>query len=382
MARRENGAGTEPKQGTNGRWWLKVSYHDPNTDDLKRTTIRGASQGEVIAKKKELFKRIEAGVNPAKKGTTFQEWLDTWLEVNKQNVVTGKTYTIYKTIVDHHVKGTKLGKMLLEKIKRADLQKYFNEKCADISPTYLSSIKVLIADALNVAELDSMIMKNPCKNLKLPPVVKEEINPLNPGEIKILLDAAGAGSMLYNIVFCALHTGMRRGEICGLRWQDIDFNKKHITVRQQAKTDPTKEEWLILGTLKTSAAYRTIPMDKRLTEVLKWHQAKQNKTKDEFGEAYNDLGLVFCMPAGDIIPPNTIGSRFSRLIIKSKIPKRTFHQLRHTFASVAISQGLNIKAVSAILGHEKTSTTLDIYGHLMPGDAETVIKAVAAYYGV
>jgi len=382
MARRENGAGTEPKQGTNGRWSMQVSYHDPDTGDLKRTTIRGASQGEVITKKKELIKKIEAGINPANKETNLQAWLDTWLEVNKKNVVSGKTYSIYKTIVDNHIRGTKLGKMLLEKIKRADLQKYFNDKGAEIKPRYLGLVKVVIADAFNVAQLDSMIMRNPCKNLKLPPVVTEEINPLNPDEIKILLGTAGAGSMLYNLVFCALHTGMRQGEICGLRWPDIDFNKKQITVRQQAKMDPMKKESLILGTLKTPAAYRTIPMDKRLIEVLKWHQAKQNKVKDDLGESYNDLGLVFCMPTGDIISPNTIGIRFRRLVIKSGIPKRTFHQLRHTFASVAISQGLNIKAVSAILGHEKTSTTLDVYGHLIPGDAETVVRAVAAYYGV
>jgi len=123
-------------------------------------------------------------------------------------------------------------------------------------------------------------------------------------------------------------------------------------------------------------------MDGRLIEVLKWHQAQQKKIKKSLGDGYNDLDLVFSGPAGNIITPNTVGTRFDRLVSKSGVPKRTFHQLRHTFASVAISQGMNIKAVSAILGHEKTSTTLDIYGHLLPGDAEMVVNAVAAFYGV
>jgi len=380
--RRENGAGTEPKQGTNGRWFMQVSYKDPETGDLKRTTVRGESQAEIKSKVKNLIRKTEAGISLKSKGVTFQEWLDTWLEVNKKNVVTGRSYYIYKNIVDKHIKETKLGKMPLEKVKRADLQKYFNEKSAELSPKYLETIKVVISDALNVAELDSMILKSPCKNIKLPAVVKEEINPLNIDEVKLLLDTAGTGSLFYNVLICALYTGMRRGEICGLRWQDIDFNKKQIAVKQQAKEDPTKENSLILGTLKTPAAYRTIPMDNRLMAVLKWYQAQQNKAKGNLGKAYNDLGLVFSKPTGDIMSPNVVSQRFHRLIVKTGIPKRTFHQVRHTFASVAISQGLSIQAVSKILGHEKTSITFDIYGHLMTGDAETVVKVVAAYYGI
>ncbi len=380
--RRENGAGTAPQQSDNGRWFMQLSYRDPETDDLKRTTIRGTSQGEVIAKKKEFVKKIEAGIRPVNKGTTFQEWVNTWLEVNKKNSITGKSYTVYQTIIEHHIKDTNLGKMLLEKVKRVDIQKYFNEKAEALSPRHLKLIKVLVSDALNVAELDAMIIKSPCKNIKLPTIVNKDIDPLNPTEIKLLLEVAAPGSTMYNMIYCALHTGMRRGEILGLRWQDVDFDKKQIAVSQQAKEDPTKENRLIIGTLKTPAANRMIPMDKGLIEVLRWHQVRQNKTADEFGDAYNDLDLIFCQPQGDIISPSVISNRFRAVMEKTEIPKRTFHQLRHTFASVAISQGLNIKAVSAILGHEKISTTLDIYGHLIPGDMETVIQAVAAYYGV
>jgi len=380
--RRENGAGTEPKQDVNGRWWIKVSYHDAETAELKRTTIRGASQGEVLAKKKDLVKKSEAGVNPTNNKVTFQEWLYTWLEVNKKGSVANRTYTIYKTIIDCHVKDTKLGKMALDKIRRVDLQKYMNEKGEQVAPRYLSTIKIVISDAFNVAELDCMIIRNPCKKLKLPSIVKEEIKPLNNDEIKLLLDTAGAGSLMYNIIFLALHTGMRRGEICGLKWADVNLSKKQISVKQQAKVDRMDGVKLELGTLKTKSAYRTMPMDGRLIEVLKWHQAQQKKIKKSLGDGYNDLDLVFSGPAGNIITPNTVGTRFDRLVSKSGVPKRTFHQLRHTFASVAISQGMNIKAVSAILGHEKTSTTLDIYGHLLPGDAEMVVNAVAAFYGV
>ncbi len=366
-------------QAANGRWWLKISYRDPDTDELKRTTIRAASQGEVLSKKKEFLKSIDLGVKPKAKKLTLQEWMDTWLEVNKKGSVSIKSHTIYKTIVNCHIKGTALGKMSLDKVRRADIQKFLNEKGEKVAPSYLGQIKIVLADAFNVAEIDKLILNNPCKKLKLPQVEKEEINPLNQEEIKILLDAAGAGSFMYNIIFLALHTGMRRGEVLGLKWVDVDFKKKRITVRQQAKVEAGR---VVLGSLKTKSSYRTIPIGTRLIEVLKWHKVQQEKMKKDLGDAYNNLDLVFCEPTGDVIHPNTVGSRFCRIMDKAPIPYRTIHQLRHTFASVAISQGLNIKAISAVLGHEKTSTTLDIYGHLLPGDTESITQAVAAYYGL
>jgi integrase len=127
--------------------------------------------------------------------------------------------------------------MSLDKVRRADIQKFLNEKGEKVAPSYLGQIKIVLADAFNVAEIDKLILNNPCKKLKLPQVEKEEINPLNQEEIKILLDAAGAGSFMYNIIFLALHTGMRRGEVLGQSVVDVDFKKKRITVRQQAKVE-------------------------------------------------------------------------------------------------------------------------------------------------
>ena len=381
MARRENGAGTEPKQEANGRWSLKISYRDVNTDEPKRTTIRGASQGEVLQKKKDFIKNIEAGVKPNQKKITFQEWLNKWLEANKKISVSNPTYSGYKIIVDKHITGTALGKMLLDKVKRADLQQYFNEKAKEVAASYLALIKVVLSDALNVAELDQLILKSPCKSIKLPKIQKEEINPLTQNEINLLLDAAGSGSYLYAVIFFALRTGMRLGEVAGVRWADIDFKKKGITVRQQSKADPTGGEKHVLGTLKTPSAYRNVPLDSRLADVLKWHQRRQDKLKADLSvDSYNPLGLVFCKDDGELIQSHSLGKKFARLMDTVDIPKRTFHDLRHTFASVAICQGLSIKAVSKVLGHSKPSITLDIYSHCMPGDEESIVVAVAGYY--
>lgn len=379
-ARRENGAGTEPKQEANGRWYLKISYRDPGTDELKRKTIRGESQGDVLSKKKEFLKAIDAGIKPITKKLTLQDWLATWLEVNKKGSVTLGSYDVYERIVNCHIKDTDLGRMVLNKISRADLQKYFNEKAKQVSAKYLTNIRVVLADALKVAELDKLIIVSPCKNIKLPKVEKKEINPLTQEEANKLLATAGSGSLMHAIIFTALRTGMREGEIIGLRWNDIDFKNNQINVRQQAKYEPKQEVKVVLGPLKTGSSYRLIPLEKKLAEVLKAHKAQQAKEKLALGEAYQKTNLVFAVADGGIINPKNLSHWFEKIMAKTSIPRRTFHQLRHTFASVAISKGLSIKTVSTILGHKKVDITLDTYGHLLPGDMDTVINAVAAYY--
>ena len=382
-ARRENGAGTEPKQEVNGRWSLQISYRDVETDEPKRTTIRGASQGEVLEKKKAFLKAIASGVKPNNKKTTLLDWLNTWLEVNKKSAVADRTYFGLRNIIIKHITGSDLSKISLDKVKRVDIQKFLNEKAGSVAPGFLLNIKLVLSDALNVAEIDSLIVKTPCKNIKLPKVEVKKINPLSREEVTVLLNIAGTGTMLYVIIFLALRTGMRIGEVLGIRWEDIDFKKKVITVRQQAKIEPTKEkleERLILGTLKTDSSYRTIPLDTKLAEELKRYKTEQAKGKLLMGESYKKLNLVFAEADGSIVSPQTIKSRFSSIMNKTGIPRRTFHELRHTFASVAISQGISINAISKTLGHSKTSTTLDVYGHLLPGDIESVIHAVATFY--
>lgn len=146
------------------------------------------------------------------------------------------------------------------------------------------------------------------------------------------------------------------------------------------KNGKTDKHTVVLSNLKTESSYRTIPMDNRLIEILKWHRAQQNKVKKEMGEGYNELDLVFCGANGKIRMPATVGSRFIKLIKKIDIPYRSFHQLRHTFASVAISQGQNIKAISAIMGHSKTSMTYDVYTHaLRRPDREAAEKLDALF---
>ena len=375
--RRENGAGTRPKQGANGRWWQQISFTNPETDEPGRTTIRGATEGEVKQKAKEFLKAIENGVKPSTNKVLFQDWLVTWLEVNKKNSVEVGSYDSYECIVNKHMKNSDLGKTELGKVSRSGIQKFINNKAETFSANYTKLMKIIIADALKVAEMDKQILVSPCKGIKLPKVNKKDVTPLTPEDAKRLLAAAEPGSLLHGIIFTALRTGMRRGEVLGLQWDCIDFTAGTITVKQQAKKDNGK---IVIGVTKTETSNRVIPLEKKLAEVLKSHKAKQAAEKLALGEAYENNNMVFAEPDGSIIAPVNLSRRFTQLVENTELERCTFHDLRHTFASVAISQRMSIKTISVILGHANISITLDTYGHLLPGDMETVIDTVAAFY--
>ena len=377
--RRENGAGTRPKQGGNGRWYQQISFVNPETDEPDRTTIRGATEGEVKQKAKDFLKAIENGVKPSIKKLLFQDWLVTWLEVNKKNSVESGSFALYERIVNNHIKGSTLGKLELGKVKRADIQKFINSKAEKLGAGYITLMKVVISDSLKVAEMDKQILVSTCKGIKLPKIGKKDVTPLTTDNVKKLLAVAEPGTTLYSIIFMALRTGMRRGEIAGLQWDCIDFTAGTITIKQQAKYDGTLKN-VVLGKTKTETSNRVIPLEKTLAEVLKSHKAKQAQEKLLAGEAYQNNKMVFAEPDGSIIVPTNISQRFKKITKIAEIPQFTFHDLRHTFASIAISRGLSIKTVSTMLGHAKINMTLDTYGHLLPGDMEAVIDAVAAFY--
>ena len=382
--RRENGAGTRPKQGANGRWWQQISFTNPETDEPVRTTIRGATEGEVKQKVKEFLRAIENGVKPDEGNMLFQDWAELWLVTYKKNSVEPGTYANYKNTVLNHIKNSALGKTKLTKVKQSDIQKFVNEKAHVISPGTIGQILAVISDALKTAEIDKRIVVSPCKRIKTPKPKQKEVNPFTAEEAKKLLEAAKPGSMIHAVIFLGLHTGMRVSEIAGLRWDDVDFQAGNITLRQQVKIVPktaTEKRKAILGSLKTPSSYRTIPMKQRLADVLKSHKAKQAEEKLALGGAYEKLNLVFAWEDGTMIQGSTLSKRFTTLLEKkTDLPMRSIHSLRHTYASIGISQGLSIKTVSKILGHKNIEETLNTYGHLMPGDMDTVMDAVEVFF--
>lgn len=380
MAKRESGIGTEVKWLEDKQLFYQRFGYKDKAGRNKVKAIYGKSKGEVTEKRKAWQKELEAGLDMDTAKMTFGDWLKRWLEVYKKGTVETTSYEMYERYINSYILKESIASVKLKDLNRTNLQSYITEKKKELSIASLQLIRAIISNSLKMAAEDDILMKSPAIGLKIPKQEtdkREEIKPFSKEELKQILGTC-KDQRYFHVIYVAAFTGMRRGEILGLRWQDVDFKNKIIHVRQQAKWSETAKK-MIIGRLKTTNAYRDIKISDNVIAALKKQKAWQAANKLELGTAYAKTDLIFTDEAGEILRSNSLSVYFVRLVARSKVESRSFHHLRHTFASIAISNVPNVKAISMTLGHATVAETLDIYGHLLPGDNQTVTEAVANF---
>ncbi len=380
MAKRENGAGTEIKWDEAKKlYYQRLGYKDKSGKN-KIKALYGKSKGEIKEKRKDWQKQFDAGIDTESNKMTFAQWLEKWLEVYKKNAVAITTFEQNKLTVKNHFTSDDIGATKLKDLTKLNLQDFINRKSEKLAATSMKLLRYVISNSLKFAVENDILLKSPAAGLRIPKAKidkREDIKPFSRNELKDVLKAI-EGEKLYNIVYVAAFTGMRKGELLGLRWQDVDLVKGVINVRQQAIYNPGTKN-IEIGKLKTKNAYRSISIDEMVIAVLKKQKAWNAVKRLELGESYTEQGIVFVDEAGQLLNTVWITKAFYRAIKQLGIEYRSFHHLRHTFASIAISKVPNIKAISMTLGHSTITETMDTYGHLLPGDNKTVTGAVAAF---
>jgi integrase len=380
MAKRENGAGTEIKWDEAKQLYYQRLGYKEKSGKNKIKAFYGKSKGEIKEKRKEWQKQFDAGIDTELNKMTFANWLEKWLEVYKKNAVAITTFEQNKLTVKNHFTSDEIGATKLKDLTKLNLQDFINRKSEKLAATSMKLLRYVISNSLKFAVENDILLKSPATGLRIPKAKidkREDIKPFSRNELKDVLKAL-EGDKLYNIVYVAAFTGMRKGELLGLRWQDVDLVKGVINVRQQAIYNPGTRN-IEIGKLKTKNAYRSISIDEKVIAVLKKQKAWNAVKKLELGESYTEQGIVFVDEAGQLLNTVWITKAFYRTIKELGIEYRSFHHLRHTFASIAISKVPNIKAISMTLGHSTITETMDTYGHLLPGDNKTVTGAVAAF---
>ncbi|WP_434075967.1 site-specific integrase [Moorella naiadis (nom. illeg.)] len=233
-------------------------------------------------------------------------------------------------------------------------------------------IHVVLHEALSQARESGLILQNPVEAAKPPRHPKKKVQPLNPEQVKRLLETA-KGDTLYPAFLLALGTGLRRGEILGLRWQDLDLQKGTLQVRQSLIRT---REGFKFEEPKTEKSRRQIPLPPSVVAALKRHKAWVNQNKLIFGSDYEDHDLVFPVENGRPRDPKGFADHFNRLLDKAGLPHIRLHDLRHTHATLLLLEGVHPKVVQERLGHSTVSITLDIYSHILPGLQEKAAERI------
>ena len=234
----------------------------------------------------------------------------------------------------------------------------------------------LISSMLEKAVKWQIIYSNPCARVEPPKAERKEAEYLDEIQAQQLIDCLQSEPLRYRtMITVLLYTGMRRGELCGLEWSDIDFDNCLI--------DISKTSLYLVGkgtfndTTKTESSKRVIKIPAEVIEVLKDHRAEQIKTRLKLGDQWQDSGKVFTQWNGKPIYPGTISRWFSNFIKKNNLPAVHLHSLRHTNATLLIASGADLRTVSKRLGHSNMTTTSNIYTHAIKSADERAAELLS-----
>ncbi|MFW6015120.1 MAG: tyrosine-type recombinase/integrase [bacterium] len=362
---RGNGEGTIYKR-KDGRCCGAVTIGtDPVTGKQKRKYVYGDTKNETVKKLTELKHKLFTGTYIEPSNMKLSEWLNRWIEGRKSSI-TYSTYINYKGKIDNHI-NPEIGNIKLKDLQARQVQDLLNNKFeygrldnnGGLSARTVKYIYQTLHAALEQAIKERLMLTNVCKAVELPKKQKEkELNTWTKEQVNIFLDTA-KNYCYYSIFYLALNTGMRRGELIGLKWKDISFDKKRIDVKRQIIRT---SEGLVSKTVKTSAGNRVIPLLDEVIKFLNSHKIKQSEYKLALGEEYNKKDdLVSCNEDGTPITPRSLLRVYKQIIKEAELPDIRFHDLRHTFATLFIEAGGAIKTLQQILGHSSITITIDTY---------------------
>ena len=359
--KRANGEGNIRKR-KDGRWEGRYTVgRDPITGKQIFKNVLGKTQAEVRKKLKQAIE--DSGkLDFTKTGKyTVGQWMDVWFENYAQLKVRPSSHQTYKGYIKNHIK-PHIGDIPIEKLTSLELQKFYRKLLTEgrvpriesenqpkgLSPKTVRNINQVISSAMEMAKEQKLILENPTERCALPKVEHREMKTLPAEQLATFLREARE-SGVYELYYLDLATGLRRGELLGLKWEDIDLEQGIIHVRRQvARINGEVKE----VPLKTKNSYRSIAISQDAVNMLRGLKAQ---------------GLseyVFPSPTGGPISPDSVRHMLHRVLKRAGLPELRFHDLRHTFATLALQNGVDIKTVSGMLGHFSAGFTLDTYAHV------------------
>jgi integrase len=347
-----------------GRWVAAITL-----ENRKRKVFYGKTRKEVQEKLKQALHEQQQGTLVTASQQTLEKYLLQWLE-DRRVSVRARTYERYEEYVRLHIVPV-IGRVQLQKLTAQNVQALYTKKLKEgLSPTTVNTLHAMLHKALSDAVRLGLIARNVCDMVTAPRRAYHEITPLTIEQAQQLL-AMVKGHKLEALFVLALTTGMRRGEVLALKWQDINFVQGTLQVRRMLSRVPTKlaketGQHYIEAEPKTERSRRSIVLAPLALEALREHRKRQFLAMAEAGAEWQDNDLVFCTSLGTPLNPNHVLEKFKALLQQAGLPDMRFHDLRHSAATILLDTGVHPKVVQEMLGHNQISMTMDIYSHVLP----------------
>ncbi|WP_181767103.1 tyrosine-type recombinase/integrase [Streptomyces albidus (ex Kaewkla and Franco 2022)] len=398
--KRANGEGTITKR-KDGRYQAAAYVYRPDGTRVRKF-VYGKSRDEVADKLTEIQEKTRLRIPAATSAMPLADYLTYWLVAVASVRLKPSTFTSYEIMARLYIAPT-LGRKRLNRLSPADVRLFLAQfkndclcclrgldaarsndervccaksKCCRRRPSErtVQYVHSVLRSALQQAVREELIARNVARIVDTPTVTRREVQPLDRSEARLLLKAAHP-HRLFALWLLLVSTGLRRGEVLALTWDDIDFERKQFRVRRNLQR--IKQE-LVFGTPKTARSLRTISLPERCVRELRAHKAAQREERAAAGDRWDPLkhqpaGLAFTTPTGRPTDPRSLNRMLTVLCRSANVRRVRVHDLRHTCASLLLEQGVDARTIMETLGHSTISMTLDTYAHVM----DSTLRAAA-----
>jgi integrase len=359
-----------------GRWAIVVDVPDRATGKRKRRwhSFKGTKR-EAQVERARLVAEIASGgyVEPSKQ--TFDRYFADWLRDWAPMKAGPKTLERYGQLGKHLIAA--IGTTPIQRVRGGDLSRAYREAGTKLADRTVKDVHKLARRLFGHAMRQGDIKRDPSKEIDAPRVAPKEASVLRAEEIPVMLN--GLNGIMHTIAVVALGTGMRRGELCALRWQDVDLAGATLAVKQSL--EQTRSSGLRFKEPKTKRGLRTITLAPSVVTCLQEHRIAQLELRLKLGLGKPDDALVFATFDGKTRYPDALTHAFAEAMTRIGLPHVGLHTLRHTHASMLIKAGEDILTISRRLGHSSAAITLGVYGHLISSKDGAAAAVEAALTG-
>lgn len=349
-------------QRKNGSWRAQVTLEG------RRVSKGFKTKAEAQKWLQDMRNQIDDGLTFDATRITLEQFLTGWLETVKTSL-RPKPALQYTNLTNRYLI-PQMGKIKLQELRPDRIDRFYAELVEQgVGVRTVRYIHSVLHRAMEQAARSSYIPRNPAHGATLPRVPQVEMQYLDEDQVLQFLIAAQE-SRFYALYQLAIKTGMRQGELLGLKWQDISWRKGTLTVKRQVQRVPG--QGFVFGEPKTKAGNRSIKLGEATLQALREHSQRQQVDRAAAGSQWQDLDLVFPSKVGTPMDQRNLLNDFYAVLARAGLHRIRFHDLRHTAASLMINNNIAINRVSQVLGHSKPSVTLDIYSHVFAGSQDDI----------